>query len=240
MPFSVFERGFDDVETDAASGDFGDFVGGAEAGRENQLETFELVELLGFLGGDNSALDGAADDFFAVEPFAVVGDFDHDLIAVVIGVQADRAARGFSGRLALRGRFDAVVGGVADQVRQRIGERVENALVEVGVLSGDFERDVLVAQLARRRGRSAESGGKAARREPCGFSSPIFAVHRARATETPARPRVFRAEDPSSGGVRIPSMARCSMDLPMIISPTRFITVSMRAASTRSMFSAAA
>ena len=29
---------------------------------------------------------------------------------------------------------------------------------------------------------------------------------------------------------------RCNIDLPMISSPTRFITVSMRAASTRSVF----
>jgi len=32
------------------------------------------------------ALDGAADDLGAVEAVAVVGNFDHDLIAVVIGV----------------------------------------------------------------------------------------------------------------------------------------------------------
>ena len=45
------------------------------------------------------------------------------------------------------GVFDAVVGGVANHVGERLAERVENAFVEIGVLSGDFDADVFVAQL---------------------------------------------------------------------------------------------
>ena len=68
------------------------------------------------------------------------------MIAIVVGVQVYRAVRGFSRRLAFRGRFDSVVGGVADQVRHGIGESIEDAFIEVGRLPGEFERDVFVAQ----------------------------------------------------------------------------------------------
>ena len=65
----------------------------------------------------------------------------------MIGVEGDGAASGLSSGEALIGRLDAMVDGVADEVRERFAESVENALVEIGVFAGNFQRDVLAAQL---------------------------------------------------------------------------------------------
>ena len=39
--------------------------------------------------------------------------------------------------------FDSVIGGVAYQVSQRLGQRVQNAFIEIRVLAGDFETQFL-------------------------------------------------------------------------------------------------
>ena len=82
---------------------------------------FCFVHALGFGLGDDSALDGALDDFVAVEAAAVVGDFDHHLIALVKCVQANCSASGLAGRDAFVGGLDAVVSGVANEMHERFG-----------------------------------------------------------------------------------------------------------------------
>ena len=64
----------------------------------------------------------------------------------MVGVQADRAARGFFGGDALFGRLDAVVHGVADEVRQRLAERIQDALVEIGGLPGQLQSNIFAAE----------------------------------------------------------------------------------------------
>ena len=44
VPFQTFERGLHHVQADAAAGNFRDFIGGAEARRENQLQSLRLVQ----------------------------------------------------------------------------------------------------------------------------------------------------------------------------------------------------
>src|SRR5215467_10689856 len=65
----------------------------------------------------------------------------------MVRVEIKGAARGFTGRDTVFGAFDAVINSVAHDVHQRFGERVENALVEIGVLTGEVERDVFAASL---------------------------------------------------------------------------------------------
>ena len=125
------------------------------------------------------SLDGSADDFSRSRPRPSSDNFDYHLIALVVRVRERSCrARVFRRPDAFGGRFDAVIGGVADKVSERFGKSVENAFVEIGVLPGDFEADFLVARVWRRHERRAGSGGKAVRPEPCEFSSPIFAVRR--------------------------------------------------------------
>ena len=76
---------------------------------------------------------------------AVVAHFDDDLRALMKGIEINGAARGLAGSEALIGRLDAVIDGVAHEVHERFGERIQNALVEIGVLSGDLQSHVFAA-----------------------------------------------------------------------------------------------
>ena len=77
----------------------------------------------------------------------VVANLDNDLSALVISVEIDRATRRLSRSEALVGRLDAVINGVADEMHQRFGKRVENALVKIGVLARQLESHVLATLL---------------------------------------------------------------------------------------------
>ena len=57
----------------------------------------------------------------------------------MIGVQTDLAPRRLALAAALLGRFNAVTDRVSHQVRQGLGDGVEDALVEIGVLSAQFQ-----------------------------------------------------------------------------------------------------
>ncbi len=82
-----------------------------------------------------------------IDAAAIVADFDDDLGALVVGVQVNGAARRLTSAHTLLGRLDAVIGGVADQVSERLGEGVEYGFIEVGVFAGDFQGDVFAAEL---------------------------------------------------------------------------------------------
>ncbi len=174
---------------------------------------------------------------FGVDAAPIVGDFNDHLVALVIGVQADCSLRGLARFAALFGRFDAVADGIAHQVRQRLGDGVENALVEIGFLSADGEfhlapalpRDI--AHHARKAAEQLVDGHHA------DLHDRALQDRSARAPGRPSRRRICRAAVPWDSASRIPFSACCSIDLPMINSPTRFRTLSMRPASTRRTFS---
>ena len=75
-----------------------------------------------------------------VDPAAVVGDLDDDLAPFVESVQQQPAL----GRLAACGRtaggFDAVIDRVADHVRERIPDGLDDRLVEFRLLPVHVDR----------------------------------------------------------------------------------------------------
>ena len=79
---------------------------------------------------------------------AVVADLDDDLPGDMRGRDADDARRGLAGRNAFGGRFEAVVGAIADEMRQRIADDVDQLAVEFRFAALDDERDLL-AEIAR-------------------------------------------------------------------------------------------
>ena len=95
------------------------------------------------LGGDDLLLDGLMLDAFGVDAAAVVADFDVDLAALVIGPQPDAAVARLAGRGAALGRFDAMVDGVAHQVRQRVTDRLDQSLVQLGLTALGLQADFL-------------------------------------------------------------------------------------------------
>ena len=78
-----------------------------------------------------------------IEPAAVVGDLDRDRAALVVGGEADRAALGLAGGAALERALDAVIGGVADHVGERILDELEHLAVELGLGALHDELDLL-------------------------------------------------------------------------------------------------
>ncbi len=133
------------IHADAAAGNVGGFFRRREAGQEDQV-----VDLL--VGEDVVLADEVArlrlgEDAFLVEAGAVVAHFDGDVAAAVIGVEVHRA----DGRLALGdahvGHFDAVVDAVADQMDQRVADLFHHGLVELGLLAGELEVDLLAEPL---------------------------------------------------------------------------------------------
>src|SRR5579872_3414937 len=144
----AMQDALDDVHPNAAAGDLGDLLGGAEAGAEDEIESLGFGETRGLFGGGKTEFDGFGTDFLRVDAAAIVGDFDDNLVAVVVRVEADASMRRLAQLAALFGGLNAVAHGVAHEMRQRFGDRVENAFVEVGLLPAEDEFD-LAAALAR-------------------------------------------------------------------------------------------
>src|SRR5580704_12788570 len=80
-----------------------------------------------------------------IDATTIIAHFDDHLSALMIGVEIDRAARGLSRGEPFISRLDAVVDGVAHEMHQRLSERIENAFVEISVLTGDVEGHILAA-----------------------------------------------------------------------------------------------
>ena len=98
--------------------------------------------------GDETGGDRLGLDLLGVEAAAVVGDADDDVAALVIGGQADGALLALAGSRALGGGLQAMVGGVAHHVGERVLDQVEHLAVELGVGAVHLQLDLL-AQFAR-------------------------------------------------------------------------------------------
>ena len=82
-----------DVHADAAAGDFGDLFGRAESGAKDEVESLGFGEPRGFFRRRQAKFDGLCANLLRVDAATVVGDFDDDLVAVVIGVQPHDSLR---------------------------------------------------------------------------------------------------------------------------------------------------
>ena len=105
---------------------------------------------------------------FVVDAAAVVLDFNVDVVAAMIGAQA-RLCRVSDLPAARRvfGVLDAVRDGIANQVHQRIGNLLNDVVVELGFAAGEVEIDLFAGGFARRRERRATSANRACRWAPC-------------------------------------------------------------------------
>ncbi|MGY4343315.1 hypothetical protein ACVWW3_008221 [Bradyrhizobium sp. LM2.9] len=83
-----------------------------------------------------------------LSPRAVVGDADDDVAALVIGGQADGALLALAAGETLGRGLQAMVGGVAHHVGERVLDQVEHLAVELGVGTVHLQLDLL-AEFAR-------------------------------------------------------------------------------------------
>ena len=89
---------------------------------------------------------------------AVVGHRDQQHAGAVARFEANGALGGFAGALPLLAGFAAVIHRVAQQVRQRAFQSLQDVAVHLGVLADDFEPHLL----AQRAGQVAHHARKAA------------------------------------------------------------------------------
>src|SRR5271155_878984 len=149
--------GADYVEADAAAGKLRHGSGSGEAGAEKKFAELAFGKLGGGDGRHGAHFDDAAAGAIVINAAAVVFDFDEDVVAAMIGADADEALFGFAIALAGAAVFDAVRDGVAHQVNQRIGNVLNNIVVEFGVRAFEGEFDELAGGV----GGIAHGAGKA-------------------------------------------------------------------------------
>ena len=140
--------GADHVHADAAAGNRGDFLGGRQAGFEDQRQLLARAQLRG--GG--LVEDAGGDRFFdqplAVDAAAVVLDVDQDLVARLARRDGQHADLALAGLQPLGRRLDAVIDRVADDVGQRIADHLDHFAIELDVAALDIDQHLL-AELGR-------------------------------------------------------------------------------------------
>ncbi len=93
--------------------------------------------------GAKSLGDRLGPDAFDIEAATVVGNLNDDVTAFMAGGEPDHAPFWLAGGAAFRRRLEAVIGGVAHHVRQRVLDEIEHLAVEFGVGPEHLELDGL-------------------------------------------------------------------------------------------------
>src|SRR5882762_1200027 len=146
-PLEPVEDGPNDIHANATARNCRPFGSGAESRFEKMIEQFLIGQALGFCGFQDSFFNGLRPQMSGVDATAVVTDFNDDLSALVIGVEIHGTASGLAGSEALVGWFDTMVNGVADEMHERFGKSIKNALIEIGVLARKTQSHILAALL---------------------------------------------------------------------------------------------
>ena len=137
------DLGLDDVHAHPPAGNLRDLFGRTQARRPDHLVDLVRRHFLGVDFAEQALFQAFPQDPLGVQSRAVVANLDHHVVAAVECVEGDRSLARFSGRLADVGQFDAVIGGIADHVDQRIAQLVDHPLVELGLLAVDYQADLL-------------------------------------------------------------------------------------------------
>src|SRR5262249_16655266 len=87
-------------------------------------------------------------DAVVVDAAAVVLDFDIDVVAAMVRAKRNAAGFGFAGERAAVRRLDAVRDGIAHEVDERIGNLLNDVVVEFGFAAEEFEFDELAGGLS--------------------------------------------------------------------------------------------
>ena len=101
----------------------------------------------GAIGRDQPALDGLGPHALDADAGAVVGDLDDDMAALLHGAQAQRAFRILARGFAHFRRLDAMVERVADGMGERILDGLEQALVQLRLLSFHLQANAAMERL---------------------------------------------------------------------------------------------
>ncbi len=122
-----------------ASGNLGDLFRRAEAWPEDKIQRFCVAQPGCFFRGHQPELDRLAANSLHVHASAVVTHFDHHLIPLVMRLEPDCTVRRLAQPAAFLHRFDAVAHCVPHHVGKRLGDRVQDPLVQIGLLAAQYQ-----------------------------------------------------------------------------------------------------
>src|SRR5438270_5742874 len=131
----AMENALDNIQAYAPSRNLSDFVSGAESGAENQPADLCFAQPVGFLAAQDLFFEGFGLDLFGIDPAAIIPDLDNDLIALVVGIEPDGSPGWLSRTSPLCCVFNAMSDAVAYQMGQWFGDGVQQALIQIGILT---------------------------------------------------------------------------------------------------------
>ena len=100
---------------------------------EEQLQQFALSQTLGFFAPDDPERYRGSTHFFVIDAAAIVLHFDENVIATMVSAHGHTAGIVFADVVAFfPAVFDAVGDGIPHQVNERIGDLLNNIVVEFG------------------------------------------------------------------------------------------------------------
>jgi len=131
------------IQPDPASGDIADHLGGGKAGFENQVEDLVTAHRAAFGGGDQSGGDRLGDDAVFIQPVPVIADHDGDGVARLPRRDGEQTNLALAIGEASGRRFDPVVDRIADDVGQRVADRLDHLAVEFNVAAVEIDHHLL-------------------------------------------------------------------------------------------------
>ena len=129
------DAALDDVHADAPARDHRRRVGRREPRPEDQADQLALRPAGRLVLGEPALLDGLAADRLRIDPLAVVRELDVDHSPFVERPEPELPLGRLPCALADLGRLDPVIHRVADDVRQRVLDRLGQRLVQLGLLA---------------------------------------------------------------------------------------------------------
>ena len=211
------------IHADTAAGDAGDLVRRREAGLHDELEQLAVGRL--GAGREQPLFLGALLDARAVQAGTIIGNGDQHLVAQMARRKLDAALARLACRLARPRQLDAVVDRIADQMDQRVGQALDQRLVEFGVLARQHEFDFLAEFVRQVVYQAAEAAEQLADRHQC--ARPWWC----RAARVPGVRYPRRSPSPVMS--RLAPAICLRRDWAMTSSPTWSIRSSRRSAGTR-------
>src|SRR5208282_129880 len=133
------------IQAYAAAREFGDLLRGGKSRLQDEFQSIRFAQKGCLFGLEQSLGQGARPDFFRVNASTVVGDLDDYLIPLMISGQPQGSLRPLAGANPLFRGLDAMANGISHKVGQRLGNRIQNTFVEIGLPAADDQLDFFSA-----------------------------------------------------------------------------------------------